>query len=48
VPRRKLARRSGVALHTTTRPLDGSDVVVRDGMRVTESARTIALAGTGR
>jgi len=40
--RRKLSRRSGVALHTTTRPLDGSDVVVRDGMRLTGSARTIA------
>lgn len=40
--RRKLSRRSGVALHTTTRPLDGSDVVVRDGMRLTAPARTIA------
>ena len=40
--RRKLSRRSGVALHTTTRPLDGSDVVVRDGMRLTGPARTIA------
>ena len=39
--RRKLARRFGVALHTTTRPLDGSDVVVRDGMRLTAPARTI-------
>jgi predicted transcriptional regulator of viral defense system len=42
--RRKLSRRSGVALHTTTRPLDGSDVVVRDGMRLTGPARTIADA----
>jgi len=40
--RRKLSRRSGVALHTTTRPLDGSDVVARDGMRLTGPARTIA------
>ena len=40
--RRKLSRRSGVALHTTTRPLDGSEVVVRDGMRLTGPARTIA------
>jgi len=40
--RRKLARRSGVALHTTTRPLDGADVVVRSGMRLTGPARTIA------
>jgi predicted transcriptional regulator of viral defense system len=40
--RRKLARRSGVALHTTTRPLDGVDVAVRDGMRLTGPARTIA------
>ena len=40
--RRKLSRRSGVALHTTTRPLDGSDVVVRDGIRLTAPARTIA------
>jgi predicted transcriptional regulator of viral defense system len=40
--RRKLSLRSGVALHTTTRPLDGSDVVVRDGMRLTAPARTIA------
>jgi predicted transcriptional regulator of viral defense system len=40
--RRKLARRSGVALHTTTRPLDGADMVVRSGMRLTGPARTIA------
>ncbi len=46
--RRKLSRRSGVALHTTTRPLDGSDVVVRDGMRLSGPARTIAdVAETG-
>jgi predicted transcriptional regulator of viral defense system len=40
--RRKLSRRSGVALHMTMRPVDGSDVVVRDGMRLTAPARTIA------
>lgn len=40
--RRKLSRRSGVALHTTTRPLDGSHVVLREGMRLTAPARTIA------
>jgi predicted transcriptional regulator of viral defense system len=40
--RRKLARRSGVALHTTTRPFDGADVVVRVGMQLTGPARTIA------
>lgn len=40
--RRKLTRRAGVALHTTTRPLDGPDVVARDGMRATAPARTIA------
>ena len=40
--RRKLARRSGVALHTTTRPLDGAEMVVRSGMRLTGPARTIA------
>jgi hypothetical protein len=40
--RRKLSRRSGVALHTTTRPLAGPDIVVRDGMRLTGPARTLA------
>ncbi len=40
--RRKLSRRPGVALHTTTRPLDGSSVVVRNGMRLTAPGRTIA------
>jgi len=40
--RRKLARRPGVALHTTTRPLDGAEMVVRSGMRLTGPARTIA------
>ena len=40
--RRTLARRSGVALHTTTRPLDGADMVLRSGMRLTGPARTIA------
>ena len=38
----KLSRRPGVALHTTTRPLDGSSVVGRDGMRLTAPGRTIA------
>lgn len=46
--RRRLARPSGVVIHTTTRPLDGSDVVVRDGMRLTGPARTIVdVAETG-
>jgi len=39
--RRKLSRRPGVALHTTTRPFGGSDTLVRDGMRLTGPARTI-------
>ncbi len=46
--RRKLTRRAGVALHTTTRPLEGSDVVLREGMRLTAPARTIVdVAETG-
>jgi predicted transcriptional regulator of viral defense system len=40
--RRKLSRQPGVTLHTTTRPLDGSSVVVRNGMRLTAPGRTIA------
>ena len=40
--RRKLARRPGIALHTTTQPLDGAEMVVRSGMRLTGPARTIA------
>jgi predicted transcriptional regulator of viral defense system len=39
----------GIAMHTTTRRLGKSDVVVRDGIRVTEPARSIidaAQAGT--
>lgn len=39
----------GVAIHTTTRRLAKSDVVVRDGVRVTAPARSIidaAQAGT--
>jgi predicted transcriptional regulator of viral defense system len=39
--RRKLSRRAGVALHTTTRPFGGSDTLFRDGMRLTGPARTI-------
>jgi predicted transcriptional regulator of viral defense system len=46
--RRKLSRRSGVALHTTTRPFGGSDTLIRDGMRLTGAARTIVdVAETG-
>jgi predicted transcriptional regulator of viral defense system len=40
----------GVIVHTTTRLLGGSDVVVRDGIRVTSPTRTIldaAEAGVG-
>lgn len=40
----------GVFLHTTTRPLEREDVVIRDGIRMTSPARTIAdaaEAGTG-
>lgn len=51
VPRERRYRSGspGVAIHTTTRRLGKSDVVVRDGIRVTEPARSIvdaAEAGT--
>lgn len=39
----------GVTVHTTTRPLDADDVVIRDGIRVTSVVRSIldsAEAGT--
>lgn len=39
----------GVTVHTTTRPLDADDVVIRDGVRVTSVVRSIldaAEAGT--
>ena len=39
--RRYLPKLPGVAVHTTTRPLGPTDVVVREGMRVTSPARTI-------
>jgi predicted transcriptional regulator of viral defense system len=46
--RRKLSRRAGVVLHTTTRPFGDSDTLVRDGMRLTGPARTIVdVADTG-
>jgi len=51
VPRARRYRSAspGVALHTTTRGLDKSDVVVRNGIRLTAAARSIidaAAAGT--
>lgn len=51
VPRskRNLPRRSGVRVHTTSRPLRAEDRVVRDGMAVTSATRSIldsAEAGT--
>jgi predicted transcriptional regulator of viral defense system len=39
--RRRLVRQDGVVIHTTTRPIGGSDTVSRRGMRVTAPARTI-------
>jgi predicted transcriptional regulator of viral defense system len=39
--RRHLPRMPGVAIHTTTRPLDKTDVVVRNGVRITSPTRTI-------
>ncbi len=39
--RRKLSRTPGVSIHTTIRPLEGSDVLTRDGVRLTAPARTI-------
>jgi len=52
VPRsiRNLPKLPGVRIHTTTRPLEPSDIVTREGMQVTSVARTIvdsADAGTG-
>jgi predicted transcriptional regulator of viral defense system len=52
VPRTKRhsPRLPGVVVHTTTRPLGPSDVVVREGMRVTSPIRTIldtAESGVG-
>jgi len=46
VPRSKRYRRAsaGVAIHTTTRPLKPTDVVIRDGLPVTSPARSIADA----
>jgi predicted transcriptional regulator of viral defense system len=43
VPRSRRYRRrtSGIAVHTTTRPLRAGDVVVRDGIRVTSAERSI-------
>ena len=51
VPRARRYRSAskGVAIHTTTRRLGKSDVVIRDGMRLTAPARSIvdaAAAGT--
>jgi predicted transcriptional regulator of viral defense system len=51
VPRARRYRSAspGIAIHTTTRRLDKSDVVVRDGIRLTAAARSIidaAEAGT--
>ena len=43
--RRYRAASPGVAIHTTVRRLDKSDVVVRDGVRVTAAARSIIDAG---
>lgn len=52
VPRsyRNLPSLPGVRIHTTTRPFESKDVVVREEMRMTSVARTIvdcAGAGTG-
>ena len=47
--RRKLTRTHGVSIHTTIRPLEVTDVLTRDGVRLTAPARTIvdvAEAGT--
>ena len=40
--RRRLVRQPGVTTHTTTRPFDAADVHMRQGIRVTTPARTIA------
>jgi predicted transcriptional regulator of viral defense system len=44
VPRtfRKVTSLPGVTIHTTTRPVRPSDIVNRDGVRLTNAARTIA------
>lgn len=44
VPRtfRKLIPLPGVTVHTTVRPVRPSDIVTRDGVRLTSAARTIA------
>jgi predicted transcriptional regulator of viral defense system len=44
VPRafRKSSSRPGVTVHTTIRPVRPSDIVTRDGVRLTNAARTIA------
>lgn len=39
--RRKLTPQPGVAIHTTTRPLEAADVFTRDGVRITTPERTI-------
>ena len=40
--RRRLARQPGVTVHTTKRALEGAEVAIREGVRVTAPARTIA------
>jgi predicted transcriptional regulator of viral defense system len=47
---RGIGRLQGVTLHTTTKPLKPSEIVSREGIRVTDPVRTIldaASAGTG-
>jgi len=47
--RRYLSPPAGITLHTSTRPLEASDVTYRDGIRITSPIRTIvdvAEAGT--
>jgi predicted transcriptional regulator of viral defense system len=39
--RRRLTRQPGVTIHTTKKPLDGAEVISRDGVRLTAPARTI-------
>jgi len=46
---RGIRRLQGVTLHTTTKPLEPSEVVSREGIRVTDPVRSIfdaATAGT--
>ena len=46
--RRRLTRQPGVTVHTTKRPIEGAEVAIREGVRVTAPARTIAdVADTG-